>query len=225
MKIYGHPWSISTRKVLMTLREKGLEAELALIMIPKQEQKTPEHVARHPFAKVPVLEDDGFVLYESGAIERYLDKKGGGIALVPSDDRGAALVSQWISVSDSYFAPHAGPFIVESMFRRYLGGEQNLAAIEAGKNGMQLALDTADRWFASHPYFAGSAFSLADVHWMPYIEYLVKTGNAEHVLRRVHLAAWWERVSARKTWHDVARTGPQPYESGMSAEVIERRYR
>jgi glutathione S-transferase len=225
MKIYGHPWSINTRKTLLVLAEKRAEADLVLVMIPKGEQKRPEHLALHPFGKVPVLEDDGFVLFETSAINRYLDEKLGGAPLVPHDRRAAALVDQWTHVADVYFAPHAGPTIVETLFRRYLGGEQNDAALRSGREGMQPALDALDRRLARNEYLAGADFSLADIQFMPYLEYLAKTGEAEHVERRSHLHRWWRTVEARDTWKKVARTGPQPYETGMTAETIERIHR
>jgi glutathione S-transferase len=211
MDIYGHPWSINTRKVLLTLAEKGHEARLIPVLVPAGEQKQPAHLARHPFGKVPVLDDDGFVLYETSAITRYLDRKLSGPSLTPADAREAARVDQWISIADAYFIPHAHPLIVETLFRRYLGGPQDTGAIEAGREGMQLALDTIDRRLAHAPWLAGTSFSLAEIHWMPYLEYLVQTGQAEHVTRREHLAVWWDRVSSRATWQRVARSGPQPY--------------
>ncbi|MET0591260.1 MAG: glutathione S-transferase N-terminal domain-containing protein [Polyangiaceae bacterium] len=225
MKLYGHPWSINTRKALVTLAEKGHDAELVLIMVPKGEHKHPEHVARHPFGKVPVLDDGGFVLYETRAINRYLDKKLGGAPLTPSDDRGAARVDQWVNVADSYFIPHAHPLIVEAVFRRYLGGEQNAGLMRASRDAMQPALDVAEKWLATNDYFAGPAFSLADIHWMPYLEYLSQSGEGESVGLRKNLRAWWNRVSERASWQKVARTGPQPYEKGMTADVIEKAYR
>jgi glutathione S-transferase len=225
MKLYGHPWSINTRKTLMTLAEKEHEVELELVMIPKGEQKSREHLARHPFGKVPVLDDEGFVLYETRAINRYLDKKLSGTALEPRDIRDAARLDQWINVADSYFIPYAHPLIVETLFRRHLGGEQDVAAIEAGRQGMQRVLDTADRWLASSPHLAGTSFSLADIHWMPYVEYLVQVGEGKNITDRTNLSAWWSRVSERPAWRRVARTGPQPYETSMTADVIEKRYR
>jgi glutathione S-transferase len=225
MKLYGHPWSINTRKTMMTLAEKGHEAELVLVMIPRGEHQLPQHLARHPFGKVPVLDDDGFVLYETRAINRYIDKKFGGTPLTPVDDKAAARVEQWINVADAYFAPHAHRLIVETLFRRYLGGEQDVAAIRAARAAMQPVLDTVDRWLAANPYFAGNALSLADIHWMPYIDYLIRVGEAEDITRRANLSAWWNRVSSRDTWRRVARTGPQPYDDGMTADVIERQYR
>ena len=225
MKIYGHPWSINTRKVLMVLAEKDKAAELSLVMIPKGEQRLPAHVALHPFAKVPVLEDEGFVLYEASAINRYLERKFPTPALVPHDAQGAALTDQWLSAADSYFVPHVAPVIVETLFRRYLGGEANLAAIDSGREKMQTALDVADHALQRSPYLAGKEFSLADIHLLPYFEYLEKTGLDELVKRRKHLSAWWARASERPSWQKVARIGPQPYETGMTADVIEQRFR
>jgi len=128
MKIYGHPWSINTRKTLMTLAEKGHEAEFSLVMLPRGEQKLPEHVARHPFGKVPVLDDDGFVLYETRAINAYLDRKLPGPSLTPTHPRELALLDQFTNAAEAYLVPHAMPVIMEKLFRRYLGGEQNVAA-------------------------------------------------------------------------------------------------
>jgi glutathione S-transferase len=225
IKIYGHPWSINTRKTLMTLAEKGVEAELVLVMIPTGEHKRPEHVARHPFGKVPVLDHDDFRLYETGAINRYLARTLPGPALLPEDAAGAARVDQWISTADSYFVPHVHPLLVETLFRRFLGGEPNAAVIAAGRENMQPALDVADRALAGTPFLAGAAFTVADIHWMPYLDYLAATGQGEHVARRKHLARWWDAISARPAWQRVARKGPQPYEQGMTADVIETQYR
>jgi len=212
MKIYGHPWSTNTRKVLMVLAEKAREAELSLVMLPNGEQKLAAHLALHPFAKVPVLEDEGFVVYEASAINRYLERKYPTPALLPRDPQSAALADQWISTADCYFAPHVDPVIIETLFRRYLGGEADLAAVKSGRDKLQTALDTADRALQASLYLAGEEFSLADIQLMPYLEYLDKTG--EEVFRqRPNLRAWWERCSQRPSWQKVARTGPQPYEN------------
>jgi glutathione S-transferase len=230
MKIYGHPWSINTRKTLMTLEEKGAggKADLVLIMIPKGEQKLPEHVARHPWGKVPVLEDDdGFMLLETRAINAYIDRKFGssGTSLTPKDSREQARVDQWINVAESYFIPHAHALVVEILFRRYLGGEQNKATIETSRATVKTALEVFERWLADHPYFAGNAFSLADIHYMPYFEYLSQIGEGNLIDEKKNVARWWSRVSSRPTWQKVARSGPQPYEQGMTADVVEKLYR
>lgn len=225
MKIYGHPWSINTRKTLMTLAEKAQPAELVLVMLPYGEHKQPAHVARHPWAKVPVLEDDGFILYETRAINRYLDAKLAPSTLVPSEPHALARYEQWTSIADAYFIPHVHGLLVELIFRRYLGGPSQPQVIADGKAHMQRALDVADQWLAANSYFAGEAFSLADIHWMPYFEYLMRAGEGAQLAHRPHLNAWWARVSERPTWIEVARSGPQPDAPGMTADVIAQQYR
>lgn len=220
IKIYGHPWSINARKALLTLAEKGHEGELVLVMLPLGEHKQPAHLARHPWGKVPVLDHDGFLVYESRAINRYLDDALDGPRLSSASPRERALAEQWMNVSDLYFSPHAGALLVESLFRDYLGGDRNEAAIEAGRAGIQQPLDLLDRHLATSPFIAGGAFSLADVHWMPYLEYLFRLEPAE-VEKRPNLARWWASVSARPTWTKVGRTGPQPYEPAVRASVLE----
>jgi len=224
MKIYGHPWSINTRKSLMTLAETGHRAKLVLVMIPKGEQKQPDHVARHPFGKVPVLDDGEVRLFETRAINAYLARKSAP-ALVGRRDIEQALVDQWVNVADSYFVPHAHALIVETVFRPYLGGERDENTIANSRDGMQRALDVANDRLADAPFLAGEPFTIADIHWMPYFEYLVQTGQGDNVRSRKHLSAWWDRVCARESWQRVARSGPQPYEPGMTAELVEKQYR
>jgi glutathione S-transferase len=135
MKIYGHPWSINSRKTFMTVAEKGHAVPMVLVMIPKGEQRRPEHLARHPFGKVPVLDDDGFVLYETRAINRYLDARLPGPRLTPAADREVARLEQWINVADAYFIPHTHALIGEGLFRRYLGGRAERGDDPRGAGG------------------------------------------------------------------------------------------
>ncbi len=228
MKIYGHPWSINSRKTLLVFAEKGVNPDFSLVMVPKGEHKLPEHIALHPFGKVPVLDDGGFVLYETRAINQYLDRSLPGTSLTPRSVREGARMEQWLNVADSYFVPHVHPFLVESLFRRYLGGEQNQEVIRSGHEKMQFALDVLESALTSSDYLAGSTFSLADIFCMPYLEYLHQLDEDEKgksVSRRPRVASWWQRISSRPSWQKVARTGPQPYEPGMTADVVEKLYR
>ena len=225
MKIYGHPWSINTRKVLAALAEKGGEAELVFINVPVGEHLAQTHAARHPFLKIPVLGDGDLVVYETIAIMRYLDRTLDGPALMPSSAREGARADQWISVASSYFIPLVHPLLVETIFRRHLGGERSAATIEAGRSAMRRPLDVLDAYLASNEYLAGTQFSLADLYWMPYLEYLSHAGEGRAIADRRNLAAWWERVSSRPAWRQVARGGLQPYDADASPEAIARLHR
>ena len=72
LKLHGS--AMSTSRVLVTLHEKALPYEFILVEISKGNQKSEEYMKLQPFGKVPVLEDDGFRIYESRAICRYLDR-------------------------------------------------------------------------------------------------------------------------------------------------------
>lgn len=85
--IHGSPYSTCTQRVLTTLAEVGVDAEMHAINFATQEQKQPPHLKLQPFGKVPVLEDDGYFVYESRAICKYIAKKyaGQGTKLIPED--------------------------------------------------------------------------------------------------------------------------------------------
>ena len=89
MKLYGSPISTCTRKVLCTLAEKGAQADFVNIELFKGEQKNADYMTVHqPFGRVPAIEDDGFSMYESRAIIRYLDATLPGTKLVPPESAG-----------------------------------------------------------------------------------------------------------------------------------------
>src|SRR3979411_2371133 len=114
MKVHGHPQSSCTRKVLVTLAEKGRRADLVVVDLFAHAQKSATHLARHPFGVIPVLEDDdGFVLYESRAIIRPLDATLDGPSLTPREARERARMDQWLSVDQSYVGPHTRALAIE----------------------------------------------------------------------------------------------------------------
>jgi glutathione S-transferase len=204
MKVYGHPASTCTRKVLCALAEKGVDFEFIMVDIMKGEQKSPEYLARQPFGVVPVLEDDGFVLYESRAILRYLDAKLGGLA--PTDPKERGVMEQWISVEQSYFSPPAMKAILEVFFAPMKGTTPDQDVIAKGKADASKALDVLDRALAGKEWIAGS-FSIAEITYAPYIQYLFDTGAGDIVKERANVAAWWNRISERKSWQRALGKG------------------
>jgi glutathione S-transferase len=196
MKLYGHPLSSCTRKVKLTLAEKGAEADFVLVDLFEAAQKSDAHLARHPFGVVPVLEDEGFLLYESRAIIRYLDARLDGPSLVPSSARDVARMNQWMSVDQSYVAPHTRALAVERVLKK----KPDAQVVDASEKALRTAFTVFDRALASSDYLAGPWFSLADISLMPYVASLPMI-EAEHTTRDLpRLGAWWARVSARSAW-------------------------
>jgi glutathione S-transferase len=198
IKIFGHPGSTCTRKVLMTLAETNTPFDLTTVELAKGAHKQQPHLSRQPFGQIPTIDDDGFAFYESRAICRYLDEKAGG-KLVPSDIKGRALMEQWISVETSNFTPHAMKFIYHDVFKR----PQEPAFLEAAGKGLENALGILDASLAKSPFLAGAGFSLADVVFMPYFEYAMTTPAKAIFARYPHVIEWWNRVSERPTWRKV----------------------
>jgi glutathione S-transferase len=203
MKVYGHPMSTCTRKVLTTLAEKGHEAEFVMVDIMKGEGHSPEHLARQPFGQVPVLEeDDGWQLYESRAIIRHLDATLSGPSLTPSDPRARAAMEKWISVEAANFTPGVMKILGQLFFARFRGQDPNMAIVEEGRTQVRKAVAVLEQSLAAQEYLAGS-FSLADICFMPYVEYLFMVGEGALITDSKHTAAWWTRLSERPSWQKI----------------------
>jgi glutathione S-transferase len=127
IKLYGSPLSTCTKRVATILYLKQIPHEFFPIDLSKGEQKAPEFVEKQPFGQVPYLDDDGFVVYESRAICRYLEEKysvegeGKGPTLVPTKDvKAKALFEQAASVEMANFDPYAGKAAYESVIKKYV---------------------------------------------------------------------------------------------------------
>jgi glutathione S-transferase len=199
MKIFGHPMSTCTRKVLTTLAEANAPHDFVLIDFMKGEHKAPAHLARQPFGQMPALEDDGFAMYESRAMCRYINEKVSA-KLVPADVKGRAVMEQWISVETSNFTPHAMKFIYHHTFQR----AQEPATLEAAQKGLETALGIMDAHLAKSPFFAGEQFSIADICFMPYVEYTMGSPVKETYAKFKNFSTWWNKVSERPSWRKVA---------------------
>jgi glutathione S-transferase len=106
--IHGIPGSPFVRAVLMALEEKGLAWRLQPLA--PGASKSPEHLARHPFGRVPAVEHGDFLLYETQAALRYIDRVQPFPALTPADPKTAARMDQIMGINDWYlFAQACAP--------------------------------------------------------------------------------------------------------------------
>jgi glutathione S-transferase len=200
MKVHGHPMSTCTRKVLTTLAEKQAKFEFVLVDFATGAHKKPDHLAHQPFGQVPYLEDGDFELYESRAMIRYLDETLPGQALTPKDPKSRARMEQWISIETSNFTPPAMVYVHQFLMNQMRGAPPDLAKVEEAKPKLSNALGILDKHLAKVPHFAGDAFSLADICYMPYVQYLYATPGKELVEAHSSVTAWWKRVSERASW-------------------------
>jgi len=202
IKLFGHPMSTCTRKVLFTLNETNTQYELVTVDFAKAEHKGAAHLARQPWGKLPALEDNGFELYESRAMARYIDAKSGG-KLTPKDAQQHGLMEQWISVETSYFYHPAMTFIYNDVFKRPQAQEE----LDKANAALDFTCGVLDKHLAKHTWLAGDQLSIAEIAFAPYIEYAMMSGAKPTLTKHAHFTAWWNRVSERPSWQKTAGRG------------------
>jgi glutathione S-transferase len=135
-------------------------------------------------------------------MSRYLNEKAGG-KLVPSDVKARGKMEQWISVETSEFSGNAMKFIYEYMFKR----PQEPAVLEAARKGLDTTCRVMETQLAKTPFLAGPDFSLADIVYMPYLEYAMATPAKDIFAKYPHLMGWWNKISERPTWRKATGKG------------------
>jgi glutathione S-transferase len=183
----------------MTLAETNTAHEFVLVDFAKGEHKQPPHLVRQPFGQVPALQDGDFELYESRAMCRYINEKANG-PLIPRDLRDRARMEQWISIETSNFTGHVMKFVFHHIFHR----EQTPETLASAGEQLDKALGIMDKQLASHPFIAGSTFTLGDITFMPYIEYGMGTPAKDVFAKHSHVAAWWNKISEKPAWRKIA---------------------
>ena len=199
IQLYGAPFSTCTRKVLMALLETGTPYELNVIDFVKREHKAEPHLSRQPFGQVPAIDDDGFVLFESRAICRYVSAKAND-ALIPASARDRALMDQWSSAEQSNVSPHAMKFIYHYVFKR----PQEQAVLDAAQAALELAFAALSKPLATQPFLVGDKLTIADIGHMPYLELLPTTPVQTSLDKFPHVVAWSSRLRERDTWRKIA---------------------
>lgn len=200
MRLYWHPFSLFPRRIRVALREKGLPHEEVLVDLPGGATRAPEFRRLNPFGQVPVLEDDGLIVFESVAILEYLEERAPSPPLLPADLRGRARARQLMQGSGDYFAP---PF--ERWIARFFTPPEQWdhADREQARQEMAAHLDVLESLLAQEEYLVGD-FSLADVCYVPFVCELGAAGLDQLLAPRPAVQRWVERLRGRPS---VAATG------------------
>ena len=210
IKVHSVPGSPYGRAVLAALEEK--HAAYRVVAVTPKTLRSPEHLARHPFGRVPVLEHDDFRLYETQAILRYLDRALPGPTLTPPEPRPAARMDQLMNVNDWYLFQGAGNVITfqRVVAPKVLGLTPDEMAIAGAMPKAHVVFAALARELGDGAYFAGDSVSLADLLIAPHLDFFMRTPewtllSAQHS----NLVAWMERMNGRPsmratTWDRVA---------------------
>jgi glutathione S-transferase len=209
--VHSIPGSPYGRAVVAMLEEKGAGYRLAPVT--PGAHKSEPHISRHPFGRVPVLEHDGYLLYETQAILRYLDRVLPEPALTPADPRRAGRMDQAMNINDWYlFQGVANVIGFQRIVRPRLTDQPvDEAAVAAAMPRAHVVISELSRLLGGQAYFAGEQLSLADIIIAPQLDFLGQTPEWGVLSATAeNLDSWLARVTARAsfkatTWDKIAQ--------------------
>ncbi len=161
MKIWGRVNSINVQKVLWCCAELGIDYERIDAGLHFGVNDTPQYKAMNPNGLVPTIDDDGFVLWESHAIVRYLSRKHGAGTLWPEDAHTAADADRWMEWYSTSAWPALRPIFHNLV--RTPPEKRDLAEVEDSRKKMCTYLAMLDANLGQRDYVAGARFSMADI--------------------------------------------------------------
>ncbi|MCZ8545251.1 glutathione S-transferase family protein [Mesorhizobium qingshengii] len=203
--LYGADYSVYVRIARMALEEKGIDYELVPLDIFAADGIPAWYLEHHPFGRIPAFEHDGFRLYETGAIARYVDEAFDGPALQPKDPRARATMNQIIGMLDAY-AYRA--MVWDVAVERLEKAEPDEALITGGLSQASTALQALSSLKASGPWLLGDQLTLADLHAAPIIAYFVKVAEGQKLLARfADIRDWYARVIERPSFVHTEKVG------------------
>lgn len=192
LRIWGHRQAPNVRKVLWACAEFGLAYELIETGGPFGGTDTPDYRAMNPNGRIPTIDHDGFVLWESHAILRYLANKSGDGALYPQEARARARVDQWLDWQGAHQAQAVRDLVKMTIKAKGTPDPARLAAAEAEADLLFGILDGA---LSGGGYIAGDGFTIADIP----VAVGYRRWSTLPIARQAFpvLEAWFGRVSAR----------------------------
>ena len=209
--LHGYRYSVYVRIVRLVLAEKGVAYDRVEVN-PFAPDRPASYLALHPFGRVPVMVHDGFSLYETGAITRYLDRAFPVPSLQPASPQALARMDQIIGIVDSYgYWPMVRQVFSHRVFRARTDQPVDQAEIERGLAASAKVLAALESLIEEGPRIGDAPVSLADLHLGAMMAYFVLAPEGATLLRDYRrLTAWWERTSARPSFAATEPGLPAP---------------
>ena len=199
LKIWGRVNSVNVKKALWAAEELGLKYERIDAGMQFGVTKTPEYLRMNPNSLVPTIEDDGFVLWESHSIVRYLAAKHGAGTLWPTELQAGADAERWM---DWAFTLQAAMRDVFWGLIRTPPEKRDMKAIEAAaKRSSDLIGAVLEKNLEKRPYVAGASFTMGDIPVGCEVQRWMRVPIERPRLPSVE--AWFERLGARPAFRKV----------------------
>jgi len=204
IKLYGASISSCTRRVMLIAKERNLQYELTPLDFEAEEHKQPPYLQHHPFGQIPYIsQDDGFELYESRAIGRYLATLGSGPELIPTEPKACAKFEQAASVEYAQFDPIASEIAKEKVFKKYYGEVTDEKRVEKLVSQLEGKLDAYEAILGKQKYISGDNLTIVDLFHLPYGHIVFEQLDYGNLDKRPNVKRWWDDISSRSTWQAV----------------------
>ena len=186
LTIYGSKMSGSCAKVEWTAKLLKIPHTFKELDTQKDLQ-TPEYLARNPVGKIPAIDDDGFSMFESGAIIRYLCDKNNS-EYYPKDLKKRALVDQWIDFCTHHVASGLGKIAHQKVFAPMRGSPVDQADLDRGYKEVDRFMPPVEAQLKKHKFLAGDKMTIADVVLLGTLFYADK--SQVDLSKYPHLVNW-----------------------------------
>jgi len=203
--VYGTPVSTYVRTVRLLLEEASAEYDLKSVGIFNGENDSSEYRAKNPFGKIPTLEVDGELLYETAAITDYLDTVVASNKFSPSNPMSKARMRQIMAIIDSYFySPAITTIVIQRLIVPSQGGKTDEDAVKNAIAPAKTAAEAIESLTVGSPYLLGSELSIADFYLIPIFIYLSQTPEFDAITAQTpKLRTWWDEVNKLKSVKQV----------------------
>jgi glutathione S-transferase len=199
MKLYLNPLSPHARRCVMGLSELGLESQTQIVDFAKGEHKAPEYMQHNPNGKVPVLEDNGFWLWESNAILCYLAEKAPGKNMYGTDARARADVNRWLFWESAHWGNSCSVLVGERVIKPMMHKQEPDAAVVAHAEANFTRFGAVlNGQLEGKQWVMGNTFTIADLALAAPLMYAQPAQFNWQGFK--HMQAWFERMSQRDSW-------------------------
>lgn len=199
MKLFFHPFSTSSRRALMAAVHLRIELELVKVDLPKGQNRTEGFLRINPNGRVPVLVDEGFVLWESRAIMQYLADKTPGQTVYPEEARARAEVNRWLFWDAAHFSPAVGTLLYENLIKSLIGaGLPDKSEVKRGEGLLARLVPILEAHLAFRKWVANDEVSLADLSLAAPLAFAQQATISIETFPNID--KWLSRVQALDAW-------------------------
>jgi glutathione S-transferase len=196
MKLYQHPFSSASFKVRALIAELGLDCELVSVDMMQGEHKSPPFLAKNPNGKIPVLEDNGFLVWESNAILCYLAAQKPESELLLTEPKGMAMMHQWLQWHATSLSPSTTDVMMQTIYARMMGREKDDEKYDAGIKNVRRDLAVLETSLAGKEFLCGK-LTIADFAIVSSLQLRAPMGL--ELADFPNVKVWVERMESRES--------------------------